>query len=973
MRFIYLMLFISSYTFLHAQLSEENQIKQLRSAIGSNPNNAAVYYTEIALLLLQLDRLEEASLECDMALKEDPSYGKAHYCRGRLLYEALEYDSALEAYNQAIYKDAGQTAFYAHRGRLYKQMARFKDAEADYKKAIQLDDPNSTKDDADIVYAYGHRGNLYYYYGKIDAATVDFSNAVRKDSNAYFSLLKLGVVNHINRNYLESIQLLEKAIPIMKKKKKYDLIAEAYVYIGKNLKAQGKNYSRSIKSALLYGDTAILRARSDRGYPNFIKGTALCMNDDFNRAIREFGKAIALRDDDARIYIARANAYFQRAQMFYKEGELREAKHDCEEALTDYQRAEDIAEIARFEEYFKLNTQKLMENVEFSLIKQNVPGIQNDQDKILFYTRLIASNPKVDSLYLKRGNLYQGLHEWEEALADYDKVLSLTPGSSMAWYEKGNTRYDHGEYELSIQDYSRAIRLDPNNYLYYGARGKAFRQIRKTEDSIKDYKESLRINPSYDYVINNLGNIFLYNEQYDSARTYYIKALKLSQSKNSFSQLKLAEIFFMDGNHQQSVEYLTYCIPQFEKDQKYDLLGEAYIFRQKNERILKKNATDSTFLVKAKQALDLALDEIKGDKSYVYMLRGKMYYEWDKYTDAINELTKAIALRRDDARSYVERGNCYFQLLNLIKRNGRKEEIEHHYSNAKEDYQTAVNFLDVRKDFVLYEEGHVIDLKNGRGADLMKSVAYFFAVDKYEQKKTWSELKNPIKDALAIAAELAEHYNFDTVIIRNPTLNQINDVIKASHKKLGGYGQYDQVLFFFSGHGHYSDDTKEGFLVPTDAKESELTYFPFSRLGDMLDKHPCRHVFSIIDVCFSGTFFPVIATKRNKEPTWGHPFNPDEAFEERLSYIVSALEYKSRKALTSSGKEPVSDGKTHSPFAGRLLEVLRQRNNWKIISANTIKAQVEGLLPNPRLGSFGGDEPGGEFLFIPKKLMDNQE
>ena len=74
--------------------------------------------------------------------------------------------------------------------------------------------------------------------------------------------------------------------------------------------------------------------------------------------------------------------------------------------------------------------------------------------------------------------------------------------------------------------------------------------------------------------------------------------------------------------------------------------------------------------------------------------------------------------------------------------------------------------------------------------------------------------------------------------------------------------------------------------------------------------------------------------------------------------------------MTSGSLNEVADGYAgkHSPFAAKVLEALRTYGaNEGFITSNQIFNFVEKLRSKPMLGSFGNDEPGSVFFFIPAK------
>lgn len=243
-----------------------------------------------------------------------------------------------------------------------------------------------------------------------------------------------------------------------------------------------------------------------------------------------------------------------------------------------------------------------------------------------------------------------------------------------------------------------------------------------------------------------------------------------------------------------------------------------------------------------------------------------------------------------------------------------------------------------------------------------QSFALFFASDEYIHSDNWSALKNPIKDANSVATELYDKYNFDTTLVLNPGMEKIEMMLEESFNY--DYGQNDQLFIFFAGHGYFKETTSQGFIVANDSYgTSGRNYFSFSDLADILSKHPCEHIFLVIDVCYSGTFFPTVALRDGNISDRGAIVLSINEIN-HSNFIKNSLKYKTRVALTSSGKEVVSDGITHSPFAFKLLEILRTTTQGTILTVSSIKQAVQQVPPFPKMGGFGNNEPGSDFIFV---------
>ena len=238
-----------------------------------------------------------------------------------------------------------------------------------------------------------------------------------------------------------------------------------------------------------------------------------------------------------------------------------------------------------------------------------------------------------------------------------------------------------------------------------------------------------------------------------------------------------------------------------------------------------------------------------------------------------------------------------------------------------------------------------------------KDYALFFATDQYDN---WSDLVNPVEDAHSIGDLLKKKYGFEVEIVENANIEDV-------FIKLGDYSQrkfkpQDQVMIFFAGHGYFDDTFGEGFVVAKnslDNDKAKTTYISHNRLRGVINNIPNEHIFLAMDVCFGGTFDPVIAKARSAQSS-------SETSESE--FLVRKLSYKTRKYLTSGGKEYVSDGipGKHSPFTLRLLLALNEPGTDRILTLNELKGFVEKLVPEPRFGSFGDDANASDFVFVSK-------
>jgi len=235
--------------------------------------------------------------------------------------------------------------------------------------------------------------------------------------------------------------------------------------------------------------------------------------------------------------------------------------------------------------------------------------------------------------------------------------------------------------------------------------------------------------------------------------------------------------------------------------------------------------------------------------------------------------------------------------------------------------------------------------------------AVLFVTNDYDN---WPDLVNPVNDGRMIAEELKKNFGFKVDIIeggsQNDILKKLRDYAEKKYKPL------DQVFIFFAGHGQYDQTFGEGYVVTKESltnDEGKTTYLSHNRLRSIVNNIPSEHVFLAMDVCFGGTFDQAIA----------HRGLDDETYKEasQAEMVTRKLTYKTRRYLTSGGKEYVPDGRAgmNSPFARKILEALRSRGGKDLIlTLGEVNTYIEALKPQPRAGEFGDNAPGSDFIFI---------
>ena len=281
--------------------------------------------------------------------------------------------------------------------------------------------------------------------------------------------------------------------------------------------------------------------------------------------------------------------------------------------------------------------------------------------------------------------------------------------------------------------------------------------------------------------------------------------------------------------------------------------------------------------------------------------------------------------------------------------------------NSDDNKFSQYVYLPSNENFIVIE---AINLKGKRENIRLKVInnnyrtdyALLFATDIYD---SFPNLVNPIFDAETIKEELKENYNFETLLVKNAARDSVLATLRY-YSSLN-YGKEDQLIIFFAGHGIFDDIYKEGYLMAADTKKDDIvksSYLSHSILRTIVNNIPCEHILLVIDACFSGAFDQRIASR-----------GVNETNRKNEEWIKKKLSLKTRKYITSGGKEYVSDGKKghHSPFARQMLEALRNYGGSDgVLTLSELLVNLEGIDPEPRSSEFGDNQPGSSFLFIYK-------
>jgi hypothetical protein len=151
------------------------------------------------------------------------------------------------------------------------------------------------------------------------------------------------------------------------------------------------------------------------------------------------------------------------------------------------------------------------------------------KDSVTLWTDVMNKNPECIDAYINRAFIYNEHKQYEEALKDLSDGL-LVDSTNFSMYKSKGIIYERtGKYDLALSNFSKAIRYKPEEVKTYLLRGILYTdKFAKYDSGIADFKKYLTRYPDDINATFNLG-VANYNKgNYDTARSYCLKVLKLN-------------------------------------------------------------------------------------------------------------------------------------------------------------------------------------------------------------------------------------------------------------------------------------------------------------------------------------------------------------------------------------------------------------------------------------------------------------
>lgn len=721
--------------------------------------------------------------------------------------------------------------------------------------------------------AFNYRGLSYEAIGEFEKAVADLNKAIEYKPKEAEYHASLGRIYFKMEEYTKAVESLTIAINRDKK------TIESYHY-----KIESYMKLKKYRDAADVAQEVIGREKTGENY--YLKGVALDSLKEYEGAAYNFGRAIFYSPKiiEAHVGLAHSNLGLH--------------KHDkalvsCDKALT-------------------LNS----ESIEALLVRVDVHIDKKDPGSALIdMSKVIALKPKEPSYYIKRGNIYQKINQFQNAVVDYTKAISINK-EPLIYYQRAKAYEELAQPKLAVKDYEKIKELLPEdddkpNELYKIAKKKLY-ELNKESNS----PEVVMIDP----ISPKKGIIHLPI----GVGRYIIKGRIKDESRITIIKVNGKEIFFNKDT----------INPFFEAE---------------------------LYLKEVEEISIAVVDAYENSETHIYKI-----IETEINPPEVNLMApyasfdKIVVLDSDDPTLYIEGVIEDQSLITSILIEGATANFVLNDKNPK--FSATINIMN-KDDFTVIAEdqyGNKIEETftiNRENIELLannpmgKTWVVFIENSDY---KTFSSLDGPTKDVTMMKSVFAKYKIHNIVHKRNMTKNKLERFFSIELRDLVRSNKVNSLLVWYAGHGKFINET--GYWIPTDAKrDDEFTYFNINNLKASMQSYSkgITHTLVVTDACESG---PSFYQAMRSTP------------EERSCNDWKATKFKSSQVFSSAGYELAVD---NSQFTKTFANTLAS-NPDACIPIETIVTKVKNVVgkggkQKPKFGKIAGlEDENGTFFFIKK-------
>jgi len=418
-------------------------------------------------VLKAVEDYQSAAAAYSQAIDRDPNLAAAFNGRGECMLELQQLDAASTDFNYALEKAPSDPKVLSNIGHILVNYSR--DAAAANTAIRRLDD--AIAGNPDDARAYRDRGYAHALLREFDKAEADIKKAAEIDPADHENFAVLANVYLFQDNYPQAIDALSKAIEAYKPEKRgepeifvagYTLRSDANLKLAEKEKDAAKAEAH-LKAAIADSDAILEKFEGrfpEEGRAFYRKGRAQRMLKQYSDAVNSFTRAVSdiPAGQDAE-YIADALMY--RGICWYYMGEADLARGDFEQASSTGSGYQDP---------------RIFLWIGFTHHQQG-----DHREAINSYGEALAKSPGYALAHVNKGRAYMDLKEYKNAIESFNDAIRSEPEVGENYYNVGFAYMQMKDYKKAADFFRLALLQDNPQPKMFSKMAEALRQLGKNE------------------------------------------------------------------------------------------------------------------------------------------------------------------------------------------------------------------------------------------------------------------------------------------------------------------------------------------------------------------------------------------------------------------------------------------------------------------------------------------------------------
>lgn len=330
----------------------------------------------------------------------------------------------------------------------FHQQGLLAQAEAEYKKVLQLDGKNPA--------VWGNLGALYCQAGQFEPGVSCLRQSLAAQPGQPDTLNNLGNALKALGRYDEALGAYDQAIQLHPKH------AAAHNNRGVLLNELGRH-----EEALSSCERAV-QIKSDYADAHNNLGNALLGLRRHEEALRSYARALALNPRHAGAYNNQGNALARSGRL--------------DQAVTSYEQA--------------LAIDPLYANAHSNL-GNALKELGRPQDALVQYDKALAIHPRHAETHFNKGSVLKEAKRYEDALLSFDQAIAAKPDYAEAHNSRGDVLACLKRYDQALSSFDQALRLRADLAGAHNNRGAVLRLLRRYDEALASFDQALRLQPDY--------------------------------------------------------------------------------------------------------------------------------------------------------------------------------------------------------------------------------------------------------------------------------------------------------------------------------------------------------------------------------------------------------------------------------------------------------------------------------------------